>query len=63
MIREIAPLKIRPGHAAEFEAAFREAQAVIVSMPGYQERKRLLHHFYEPFPMVLHYEAVPGTPA
>lgn len=24
----------------------------------YQEWKKLLHHFYEPFPAVLHYEAV-----
>jgi len=24
--------------------------------PEYQEWKRLLHHFYEPFPEVLHYE-------
>lgn len=26
--------------------------------PEYQEWKRLLHHFYEPFPSVEHYEAV-----
>lgn len=26
--------------------------------PQYAEWKRLLHHFYEPFPMVSHYEAV-----
>jgi heme-degrading monooxygenase HmoA len=25
---------------------------------GYQEWKRLLHHFYDPFPVVEHYEAV-----
>jgi heme-degrading monooxygenase HmoA len=24
--------------------------------PGYQEWKALLHHFYEPFPVVEHYE-------
>jgi len=95
MILEVAPLNIRPGHAAAFEAAFSQAQAIIASMPGYishelhkcierpdeyvllvrwqtleahesgfrqsaayQEWKRLLHHFYEPFPVVLHYEAV-----
>jgi len=29
--------------------------------PQYQEWKRLLHHFYEPFPVVSHYEAVPGA--
>ncbi len=27
----------------------------------YQEWKRLLHHFYEPFPVVEHYEAVFGS--
>ena len=27
----------------------------------YQEWRRLLHHFYEPFPAVSHYEAVPGA--
>ncbi len=26
--------------------------------PQYQEWRRLLHHFYDPFPMVEHYEAV-----
>lgn len=26
--------------------------------PQYQEWKRLLHHFYDPFPVVEHYEAV-----
>ena len=26
--------------------------------PEYQEWKRLLHHFYDPFPMVEHYEPV-----
>lgn len=25
---------------------------------GYQEWRRLLHHFYEPFPVVEHYEQV-----
>jgi heme-degrading monooxygenase HmoA len=29
--------------------------------PKYQEWKRLLHHFYEPFPVVSHYEAVQGA--
>jgi heme-degrading monooxygenase HmoA len=28
---------------------------------AYQEWKRLLHHFYEPFPVVSHYERVAGT--
>jgi len=95
MILETAPLTIRPGQCAAFEAAFREAASIISSMPGYlshelqhcierdheylllvrwasveaheqgfrgspqyQEWKRLLHHFYDPFPTVLHYRAV-----
>ena len=97
MILEVAALQIRPGQSAEFEAAFRTAQAIIAAMPGYishelqrcieredayillvrwqtlqdheigfrqspqyQEWKRLLHHFYDPFPSVLHYELVSG---
>jgi len=28
--------------------------------PEYQEWKRLLHHFYDPFPTVEHYEPVDG---
>jgi heme-degrading monooxygenase HmoA len=30
--------------------------------PRYQEWKRLLHHFYDPFPAVEHYELVCGGP-
>ncbi|QNM97397.1 antibiotic biosynthesis monooxygenase family protein [Chitinimonas koreensis] len=100
MILEIAPLQIRPGQAAAFEAALRRAQALIAAMPGhlshelqrclehgdryvllvrwrsledheqgfrqspqYQQWKALLHRFYDPFPTVLHYEAVEGVPA
>jgi heme-degrading monooxygenase HmoA len=95
MILEAAPLQVRPGQSDAFEGAFREAQAIIASMPGYrshelqrclereghylllvrwesleahevgfrksaqyQDWKRLLHHFYDPFPTVLHYERV-----
>jgi len=93
MILEAAQLQVRPGQSGAFESAFRQAQAIIASMPGYrshelqrclereghylllvrwdsvatheegfrksaqyQEWKRLLHHFYDPFPTVLHYE-------
>jgi heme-degrading monooxygenase HmoA len=28
--------------------------------PEYQDWKLLLHHFYEPFPIVEHFESVPG---
>ena len=99
MILEVAILNVIPGREAEFEAAFRSAQPIISSIPGYrslelrrcvetgnryillvnwnkledhtigfrgspgyQEWKRLLHHFYDPFPVVEHYAAVPGAP-
>ena len=29
--------------------------------PDYQRWKELLHHFYDPFPVVEHYTAVPGA--
>jgi heme-degrading monooxygenase HmoA len=95
MILEVAPLRIRSGQSAEFETAFRTAQPLIASIPGYvshelrrcierrdeylllvkwqtleahevgfrqsaqyQTWKRLLHHFYDPFPVVSHYEEV-----
>jgi heme-degrading monooxygenase HmoA len=92
MILEVATLDVLPNRCEEFEAAFRQASAIIASMPGYcghelqrciekqnryvllvkwrnledhtmgfrgsaqyQEWKRLLHHFYDPFPTVEHY--------
>ena len=98
MILEVAPLQIRPGQSADFEAAFRTAQPIIASIPGYishelrrclerrdeylllvkwqtleahevgfrqsaqyQTWKSLLHHFYDPFPTVSHYEGVAGV--
>ncbi len=99
MVLEAASLQVRPGETQAFEAAFREAQAIISSMPGYrshelqrclereghylllvrwntvadheqgfrkspqyQRWKQLLHHFYDPFPAVYHYEPVNGVP-
>ena len=35
MITELARLDVRPGEEVRFEAAFREAQSIIASMPGY----------------------------
>jgi heme-degrading monooxygenase HmoA len=29
--------------------------------PGYRQWRTLLHHFYDPFPTVLHYDAVAGA--
>ncbi len=99
MILETASLQVRAGQSEAFELAFREAQAIISSMPGYrshelqrclerkghylllvrwdsvaaheegfrkspqyQQWKRLLHHFYDPFPTVYHYEQVEYGP-
>jgi len=95
MILEAATLSVRPGQAAEFETAFREAQRIVASIPGYLSHelgrcierpdeflllvrwtsvdaheigfrqskeylqwKLLLHHFYDPFPVVSHYAPV-----
>jgi heme-degrading monooxygenase HmoA len=91
-VLEVAILNVRATTCDEFEAAFREASAIIRSMPGYishelrrcmevsaryillvhwrsledhtvgfrqspdyQRWRRLLHQFYEPFPIVEHY--------
>ena len=35
MILEVAVLKIKPNKNKEFEAAFKQASAIIASMPGY----------------------------
>ncbi len=95
MILEAASLSVKAGESEAFEAAFRVAQAIIASMPGYrshelqrcieregqylllvrwdsvaaheegfrkspeyQKWRKLLHHFYDPFPTVHHYETV-----
>jgi heme-degrading monooxygenase HmoA/GNAT superfamily N-acetyltransferase len=106
VVLEHALLPVRPGRAAEFEAAFEQARAVIAAAPGlrslqlsrclerpdvylllvewerledhtegfrgsaaYEEWRRLLHRFYEPFPVVEHFSEVltaapsaPGSP-
>jgi len=36
MILEHAPLQVRPGHTAEFEAAFGRAKQIISGMPGFR---------------------------
>ena len=95
MILEVAPLDVRPGQEAAFEAAFARASHIISSMNGYvshelqrcveknnrylllvnwqsledhtvgfrqsaeyQQWKTLLHHFYDPFPIVEHYQRI-----
>ena len=44
-------LLVRWDTLADHEQGFRAS-------PEYQEWKNLLHHFYDPFPTVLHYETV-----
>lgn len=44
-------LLVRWRSVADHERGFRGSE-------GYQEWRRLLHHFYDPFPTVLYYEAV-----
>ena len=39
MILEVAVLDVRPGESEAFEAAFRQAQAIIASMPGYRSHQ------------------------
>ena len=99
-VLEVALLDVRTGQEPAFEDAFRKAQAIIASMPGYrshelqrcveranryvllvrwdtleahtqgfrgspqyQRWKALLHHFYDPFPVVEHYVPVAGVGA
>ena len=47
-------LLVRWESVAAHEEGFRQS-------PQYQEWKALLHHYYEPFPTVLHYERVFGS--
>ena len=44
-------LLVRWDSVADHEEGFRKS-------PQYQQWKKLLHHFYDPFPTVLHYEPV-----
>jgi heme-degrading monooxygenase HmoA len=44
-------LLVRWESVADHEEGFRKS-------PRYQEWRELLHHFYDPFPTVLHYEKV-----
>jgi heme-degrading monooxygenase HmoA len=94
-ILEVAILDVRPHQGRDFEQAFRTAEPIIASSPGYRRHelrrcvetpsryvllvwwrdleshtrgfrgspgyvrwKELLHHFYDPFPVVEHYEAL-----
>jgi heme-degrading monooxygenase HmoA len=46
-------LLVRWDTVADHEEGFRKS-------PQYQRWKKLLHHFYDPFPTVLHYEPIAG---
>ena len=48
-------LLVRWDSVAAHEEGFRKS-------PQYQRWRKLLHHFYDPFPTVLHYEGVDGVP-
>ncbi|MAO39349.1 MAG: antibiotic biosynthesis monooxygenase [Pseudohongiella sp.] len=39
MILEVAILDVKPNQTEEFEAAFKEAQTIIMSMKGYQSHQ------------------------
>ncbi len=39
MVLEVAILNVRPGESRAFEAAFREAQEIISSSPGYERHE------------------------
>ena len=95
VITEQAVLDIKPGQERDFESAFAEAKALIVSTSGfeslqlhrcieqsnrylllvvwrrledhtegfrrsseYEEWRQLLHHYYDPFPTVEHFNLV-----
>jgi len=97
-VLEMAVLQVRPGAAADFESAFREAQRFLAESAGYRghelrrcletadrylllvgwdsveshtegfrgsaryaQWRALLHDFYEPFPVVEHYEVLETT--
>lgn len=53
----------RPGHymlLIRWESVEHHEQGFRGS-PQYQEWRRLLHHFYDPYPTVLHYEKAAGS--
>lgn len=71
MVLEVAILRIVAGQTAEFEAAFREAQAIIAAMPGYlsHELQRCLENDHQYILLVrwdtleAHTEGFRGSPA
>jgi hypothetical protein len=60
MVLEMAVLNVRPGSAEEFQRAFAAAAPILRGSSDYQRWKELLHHFYDPFPEVLHSALTPA---
>ena len=64
MVLELAILDVKPGDEASFEADFARwttLEAHVIGFrksPQYRKRKELLHHYYDPFPIVEHYRHV-----
>jgi hypothetical protein len=64
MVREHAVLPVVPGQEAEFEADLAEGDRLEAHTegfrrsPAYPRWRGLLHHFYDPFPDVQHFEDV-----
>jgi hypothetical protein len=60
VILEVAILDVRPGQSMAFEAAFllEHHTEGFRKSTQYLEWKQLLHHFYDPFPVVEHYYSV-----
>lgn len=67
-VPEHAVLEVPPERAADFEAAFDRAIRVIAAAEGCRRvslsrcleapGRRLLHHFYDPFPTVEHFTEI-----
>jgi heme-degrading monooxygenase HmoA len=47
-------LLVKWGSVADHEQGFRAS-------PAYQEWKALLHHYYDPFPLVEHYQQLTNS--
>ena len=58
MITGMVLLYIREKENDLFEVSFQEAQKIISKMKGCQGHESLLHHFYDPFPVVEHYQKI-----
>ncbi len=59
MILEVAPLSIKSGQSADFEAAFRQAQTIIAAIDGYisHELQRCLEREDE-YILLVHWESL-----